>query len=252
MDAIECLNRVLSLWQEISIKQEQMRALDNITTGMTISLDGERVSGSKNQQMMETIAVKLLDFENEIKVLTDELFLLLEKIRLIVNRLGYNRMNLVLTKRYLHFEDWETIAEDCHIISVRVLADYRSLVSDLPDILGMVFINEADIYLAVVVTFKDILVPQHLCRLEYGASEHIIEEPVPFFIRKRNVPQFFSVELIELLSEISEQGIVILYDYGLISLFVQLFYQLVLEFCFTLVSHDEHSLHSDFIDGLLL
>ena len=66
MDAIECLNRVLSLWQEISIKQEQMRALDNITTGMTISLDGERVSGSKNQQMMETIAVKLLDFENEI------------------------------------------------------------------------------------------------------------------------------------------------------------------------------------------
>lgn len=130
MDAIECLNRVLSLWQEISIKQEQMRALDNITTGMTIPLDGERVSGSKNQQMMETIAVKLLDFENEIKVLTDELFLLLEKIRLIVNRLGYNRMNLVLTKRYLHFEDWETIAGEMDVTPRRVRQIHQKAVDE--------------------------------------------------------------------------------------------------------------------------
>ena len=80
--------------------------------------------------MMETIAVKLLDFENEIKVLTDELFLLLEKIRLIVNRLGYNRMNLVLTKRYLHFEDWETIAGEMDVTPRRVRQIHQKAVDE--------------------------------------------------------------------------------------------------------------------------
>ena len=151
----------------------------------------------------------------------------------------------------LYLYERESIAEDSHIVPVRVLADYSSLVSDLPDILGMVFIDEADIYLAVVITLKDILISQNFCRLEDRTSEHVIKEPIPFFVRKRNAPQFFSVEVIELLPEVGKQAIIILDGNRLVSLFVQLFDQLVFQFGFALVSHSHNPLFFRLIGNYL-
>lgn len=130
MEAKECLNRILALWQEIAIKREQISAMDTVATGMTVSSDVERVSGSKNQQVMEMAAIKLIDYENEMQTLTDELFALLERVRPALNCLGYNNMNMVLSKRYFQYENWDAIAEEMHLTARRVRQIHQQAVNE--------------------------------------------------------------------------------------------------------------------------
>ena len=144
MDGRTCLNAVLELWQEISIKEEQWRGMDSIARGITVSMEGDRVSGSKNQQVMEMATVKMIDFENEINALKSKLIMLQNRIQTVVNRLGFSRLNLVISKRYLCFEDWEKIAEEMRITPRRARQLHQQAVNEFAFQYRLVYGDDPD------------------------------------------------------------------------------------------------------------
>jgi roadblock/LC7 domain-containing protein len=112
MTAKEYLSQAYRLDQRIQSKESQIILLDDMATNCTSTITGMPRNPSLSVSPMADAVGKLVDIKNDLK---DELaqllnlkISLLEMIRSVQN-LEYQ---LILEKRYLCYQPWETIAGD--------------------------------------------------------------------------------------------------------------------------------------------
>ena len=112
MTAKEYLGQAYRLDQRIQSKKNQIILLENMAANCTSAITGMPRSPSPSVSPMADAVGKLVDIKNELR---DELAQLLNlKISLleIIRSVQNLEYQLILEKRYLCYQPWETIADD--------------------------------------------------------------------------------------------------------------------------------------------
>ena len=112
MTAKEYLSQARRLDQRICSKLEQMDALRSLAQKVTTSLNGERVSHTRNVSSLEDTILRLMETENEMNQSVNALLSLRIEIGKQISALNDPDCILVLEKRYLSYQSWEKIAAD--------------------------------------------------------------------------------------------------------------------------------------------
>lgn len=99
---------------EIDSKLKQTQGLRHLLTNVTATLSDMPGSPSRTTDKMERIIVRIVDMEHKIDEEIDALVDLKDKIQTIINSLDNAEYRVLLTERYLNFEDWEQIALTMH------------------------------------------------------------------------------------------------------------------------------------------
>ena len=114
MNAKEYLKQARYLDVNIDTKLEQVTSLHELATKATSTISDMPGNTTRNTHRMEDIIIKILMAENEINEDIDRLVNLKNEIHETINRIEDEEYRIVLTKRYLNFESWESIAADMH------------------------------------------------------------------------------------------------------------------------------------------
>lgn len=108
MDAKKYLYRYTTLLYMKINKQEEIEILENIATGTTAQMGGERVQSSGNQEKMATAVGRVVDLQAEIAECDREMKEITDTIELLKPS-EYN----VLHKRYIQNLPFKTIGSMC-------------------------------------------------------------------------------------------------------------------------------------------
>ena len=114
MDAKTFLNKARSINMEIDSKLKQTQGLRHLVTNITATLSDMPGSPSRTTDKMEWIIVRIVDMEHKIDEDIDALVDLKGKIQSLINSLDEAEYRVLLTERYINFEDWEKIALTMH------------------------------------------------------------------------------------------------------------------------------------------
>ncbi len=112
MTAKEYLSQAFRIDQRIRMKMEQIDSLRDLVTRMGAQMSDMPKNPNKGQSRTEDILIKIVDMENAINRDIDRLISLKEDIMHTVNKVEDIDCQMVLEKRYLLFETWESIAAE--------------------------------------------------------------------------------------------------------------------------------------------
>lgn len=110
MTAKEYLKQARYLDERINMKIEQVASLHGLATKATSTLSDMPGSPTRNTHRMEDIIIKILMLENEINVDIDKLVDLKNGILSAIKGVDDSDSRLILEKRYINLETWESIA----------------------------------------------------------------------------------------------------------------------------------------------
>ena len=110
MNAKEYLFQAFRLDQRINSKLEQVSKLRSIAMKASGLRMAERISGTKENSLMETALVKMIDLENEINDDIDRLVDLKRELVGLIEGVADPSHRLLLEMRYLGGNTWEDIA----------------------------------------------------------------------------------------------------------------------------------------------
>ena len=114
MDAKTFLNKARTINMEIDSKLKQTQGLRHLVTNVTATLSDMPGSPSRTTDKMERIMARIVDMEHKIDEDIDALVGLKERIQSVINSLDDAEYRVLLTERYINFEDWEKIALTMH------------------------------------------------------------------------------------------------------------------------------------------
>ena len=114
MDAKTFLNKARVINLEIDSKLKQTQDLRNLVMNITTTISDMPGSPSRNTDKMERIIAKIVDMEHKIDEDIDSLVDLKDNIQSCINSLDDAEYRVLLTERYINFEDWEKIALTMH------------------------------------------------------------------------------------------------------------------------------------------
>ena len=114
MDAKTFLNKARTINMEIDSKLKQTQGLRHLVTNITATLSDMPGNPSRTTDKMERIIVRIVDMEHKIDEDIDALVDLKDKIQSLINSLDEAEYRVLLTERYINFEDWEKIALTMH------------------------------------------------------------------------------------------------------------------------------------------
>lgn len=114
LDAKTFLNKARTINMEIDSKLKQTQGLRHLVTNITATLSDMPGSPSRTTDKMEQIIVRIVDMEHKIDEDIDALVDLKDKIQSVINSLDDAEYRVLLTERYINFEDWEKIALTMH------------------------------------------------------------------------------------------------------------------------------------------
>ena len=114
MDAKTFLNKARTINMEIDSKLKQTQGLRHLVTNITATLSDMPGSPSRTTDKMERIIARIVDMEHKIDEDIDALVDLKERIQSVINSLDDAEYRVLLTERYINFEDWEKIALTMH------------------------------------------------------------------------------------------------------------------------------------------
>ena len=114
MDAKTFLNKARTINMEIDSKLKQTQGLRHLVTNVTATLSDMPGSPSRSTDKMERIIARIVDMEHKIDEDIDALVDLKERIQSVINSLDDAEYRVLLTERYINFEDWEKIALTMH------------------------------------------------------------------------------------------------------------------------------------------
>ena len=112
MDAKEFLSQAFCLEQRIQSKLEQIASLRSLATQVRQAFGSEPVSHTRNVTAMQDTVGKILEAEEELNQQIDELVEIKLEIGRVIERVENIQLRLILEKRYLSYQTWDTIAED--------------------------------------------------------------------------------------------------------------------------------------------
>ena len=114
VEAKAFLNKARVINMEIDSKLKQTQDLRDLVMNITTTINDMPGSPSRNTDKMERIIAKIVDMEHKIDEDIDSLVDLKDKIQSCINRLDDGEYRVLLTERYINFEDWEKIALTMH------------------------------------------------------------------------------------------------------------------------------------------
>ena len=114
VDAKAFLNRARIINMEIDSKLKQTQDLRDLVLHITTTISDMPGSPSRNTDKIECIIAKIVDMEHKIDEDIDSLVDLKGKIQTCINSLDDAEYRVLLTERYINFEDWEKIALTMH------------------------------------------------------------------------------------------------------------------------------------------
>ena len=114
VEAKAFLNKARVINMEIDSKLKQTQDLRDLVMNITTTISDMPGSPSRNTDKMERIIAKIVDMEHKIDEDIDSLVDLKDKIQSCINSLDDGEYRVLLTERYINFEDWEKIALTMH------------------------------------------------------------------------------------------------------------------------------------------
>ncbi len=114
VEAKAFLNKARVINMEIDSKLKQTQDLRDLVMNITTTISDMPGSPSRNTDKMERIIAKIVDMEHKIDEEIDSLVDLKDQIQSCINSLDDAEYRVLLTERYINFEDWEKIALTMH------------------------------------------------------------------------------------------------------------------------------------------
>ena len=115
MTAKEYLNQAKTLDQRINVKLDRVSRLRAMTQKITVSLDGEQVSRTRNVTSLEDAIIRLMEEEESLNAAIDRLVDLKREVSGVLKQIDDTDCQLLLELRYLCYRSWEEIAEVMHM-----------------------------------------------------------------------------------------------------------------------------------------
>ena len=114
MRAKTYLYEIRKLDLKIENKQMQIQSLYDLLLSVGVSMEEEKVQSSHSQDPLGNAVVRIVDLKEEINADIDRYVdRKLEAIRLI-NKLENDESINILFRRYIKYEEWQTIADELH------------------------------------------------------------------------------------------------------------------------------------------
>ena len=129
MNAKEYLGQAYRLDQEINAKLEQVGRLRALAEKVTVSYEGEAVCRTRNVTSLQDTIVRILEAEQALNAQIDRLVDVKMEISDTISRVHNINYRLILEKRYLCFEDWDSIAAEMNYSRRSVEMKHKSAVA---------------------------------------------------------------------------------------------------------------------------
>ena len=129
MNAKEYLGQAYRLDQEINAKLEQVGRLRALAEKVTVSYEGEAVGRTRNVTSLQDTIVRILEAEQALNAQIDRLVDVTMEISDTISRVHNINYRLILEKRYLCFEDWDSIAAEMNYSRRSVEMKHKSAVA---------------------------------------------------------------------------------------------------------------------------
>lgn len=110
MTAKTYLCRAYRLDLKIKLKLEQLQQLKALATKLTVTLQPDKVLGTKTRSPMEEAAVKIMAAEEHLNTQIDHFVDVKQEIAELIESIDAEEERLLLEQRYLCFRSWEQIA----------------------------------------------------------------------------------------------------------------------------------------------
>lgn len=110
MTAKQYLGRAYRLDLKIKLKLEQLQQLKALATKLTVTLQPDKVSGSRTRSPMEEAVLKIMATEEKLNTQIDHYVDVKQEIAELIEGIGVEEERLLLEQRYLCFRSWEQIA----------------------------------------------------------------------------------------------------------------------------------------------
>ena len=115
MTAKEYLEQIRHLDKQIDSKIAQVDSLNCLANKVTAVISDMPGSPNRRKSPMEDAICGIADLENEISAEIDRLVDLKIKVMGVIKQVANTEYRLILEKRYLCFQSWESIAADMKV-----------------------------------------------------------------------------------------------------------------------------------------
>ncbi len=142
MRAKEYLSQAKTLDQRINTKLDRVARLRSMTQKITVSMNAEQVSHTRNVSSMEDMIIRLLEEEEALNASIAELVVLKREISDVLEQIHDPDRHLILEMRYLCYHSWEEIADTMNIHIRTVFRIHGHALQDVDRILASDFFQQ--------------------------------------------------------------------------------------------------------------
>lgn len=135
MDAKEFLSRAYLLELQIQTMMQQIEKLRALASRVSGGIRKDVVKHDRKTTGMEDTVLKIVEEEEKLTLKIDELVEIKREIREVLDRVEDQSQRLILEKRYLLFQDWETIRFDFDHVRSWTIYKHRAALESVQKIL---------------------------------------------------------------------------------------------------------------------
>jgi len=135
MDAKEFLSRAYLLELQIQTMMQQIEKLRALASRVSGGIRKDVVKHDRKTTGMEDTVLKIVEEEEKLTLKIDELVNTKREIREVLDRVEDQSQRLILEKRYLLFQDWETIRIDFDHVRSWTVYKHRAALKTVQQIL---------------------------------------------------------------------------------------------------------------------
>lgn len=135
MDAKEFLSRAYLLELQIQTMMQQIEKLRALASRVSGGIRKDVVKHDRKTTGMEDTVLKIVEEEEKLTLKIDELVNIKREIREVLDRVEDQSQRLILEKRYLLFQDWETIRIDFDHVRSWTVYKHRAALKTVQQIL---------------------------------------------------------------------------------------------------------------------
>lgn len=110
MTAKEFMNRAYVQSKRVQYKSEQLIQLKAMTQRVTVALDSEYVSHTRNVHALEDAVIQIMEAAEQLQKENQILMDIRKEIGSVIDSMGNITLQTLLSSRYLCFKSWEDIA----------------------------------------------------------------------------------------------------------------------------------------------